>query len=80
MCGMRKPRSQSDVARLLYDLCVNVGFCLPPDAQERLESMRGVSADAFTDAVISEEGLDPQLIEKWMRLLVREYVVRHLGE
>jgi hypothetical protein len=51
--------SPAHVEKLLYELCVVLGFCLPPDAQIKLQNDPPTDADAFTDAVIRAEGLDP---------------------
>jgi hypothetical protein len=66
----------SAVQRLLDELCVRLGFCLPPDAQERLVRDPPADATAFTDAVLAAEGLDPSLapraLYRQVRSLVRE--------
>jgi hypothetical protein len=46
-------------ARLLYRLCVELGFCLPPADRERLERQGPEDVVAFADAVYRAEGLDP---------------------
>jgi hypothetical protein len=50
------------VARLLNDLCVRLGYCLPPGDQQRLIDDPPTSVDEFTDAVVAAEGLDPVLM------------------
>lgn len=49
----------AQVEALLYELCVVLGFCLPPEANERLKSDPPADVDEFADAVIRAEGLDP---------------------
>jgi hypothetical protein len=68
----------AEVGRLLYELYVRLGFCLPPDEQARLEETLPLDADAFTDAVLLAEGLDPQQTDSELRNQVRECVARHL--
>ena len=51
--------SSPQVEALLYELCAVLGFCLPPDEQARLRASPPTEVDAFTDAVIRAEGLDP---------------------
>ena len=51
--------SPAQVELLLDELCVVLGFCLPPDEQARLCEAPPTDVDAFTDAVIRAEGLDP---------------------
>ncbi len=66
------------IARLLEELCVELGFCLPPEAQARLVARPPLSVNAFTDAVLLAEGLDPQFVDKSLRRQVRDRVARHL--
>jgi hypothetical protein len=42
--------------RLLEELCVKLGFCLPPSEGRRLEQLPPGDVDGFTDAVIEAEG------------------------
>ena len=66
------------VQLLLNELCVVLGFCLPRDAQARLEQNPGSDIDAFTDAVIMAEGLDPQAdIPLNLRRDIRVRVAKH---
>jgi hypothetical protein len=67
-----------NVAWLLDELCVDLGFCLPPDARGRLQDSPPRDVDAFTNAVFVAEGLDPRLDTR-LRRQVRERVVRHFG-
>jgi hypothetical protein len=69
-----------DVTKLLDDLCVQLGYCLPPDDQARLISDPPASVDAFTDAVIRAEGLDPMLIASDQRQQVWRMVAAAFGE
>ncbi len=67
-----------NVASLLAELCVDLGFCLPPEEYDRLRDAPPRAVDAFTDAVFVAEGLDPRLDTR-LRRQVRERVVRHFG-
>lgn len=70
--------SSAQVEALLYELCVVLGFCLPPDAQARLRESPPTDVDAFTDAVIRAEGLDPHAdIPLHMRTDIRARVAEH---
>jgi hypothetical protein len=51
--------SEAQVKPLLYELCVKLGFCLPPTDQWRLEQEPPVEIDLFADAVFIAEGMDP---------------------
>jgi len=48
---------------LLDQLCVELGFCLPPNDRTRLVAEPPDSVKAFTDAVFTAEGLDPDLAD-----------------
>jgi hypothetical protein len=49
------------VQRLLDELCVRLGFCLPPRAQTRLRQSPPLDPDEFTDAIFAAERMDPRL-------------------
>ena len=70
--------SPVDVGQLLYELCTELGFCLPPEAQAHLIEDPPDSVDAFTDAVLVAEGLDPAVVQKRIRRDVQVVVARHL--
>ena len=44
---------------LLDELCTTLGLCLPPDAHDALATHPPPDPEAFTDAVLRAEGLDP---------------------
>ncbi|MDT0545923.1 MULTISPECIES: hypothetical protein [Streptomyces] len=73
---MTNQLSPSAVHELLYELCVDLGFCLPPHEQRRLREAPPADADEFTDAVFRAEGLDPA--ESGLRPRVRDVVERHM--
>lgn len=75
MSRRRSPRNPQnpDVSReaiieaLLDDLCVKFGFCLDPLAKEALHTNPPPDASAFTDRVISAEGLNPITVDTALR-------------
>ena len=70
--------SPRQVELLLSELCVDLGFCLPIEAQARLLQDPGTDVDAFTDAVILAEGLDPDAgISLHLRRDMRARVLKH---
>ncbi len=75
---MAIPMSATRVDRLLSELCVDLGFCLPPDDQARLRDAPPSTIDAFTDAVFFAEGMDP-LVHPELRRQVRDRVTRHFS-
>ncbi|MEU1844417.1 hypothetical protein [Micromonospora sediminicola] len=75
--GHRDDR-ESDVRGLLDELCVKLGFCLPPEVRRRLRESPPGGVDGFTDAIFEAEGMSgsehPDL-----RRQVRAVVERHLS-
>ncbi|TYB41206.1 hypothetical protein [Actinomadura chibensis] len=67
--------SPDEVAFLLRDLCVGLGFCLSPEDQGALCDSPPNDVDAFTEAVFRAEGLDATL-HKHLYRRVREEVAR----
>ncbi len=49
------------VQRLLDELCVELGFCLPSRARASLLQSPPTDPDEFTNAVFAAEGMDPHL-------------------
>ena len=66
------------VARLLSELCADLGFSLPLRDPACFEKLVPLGIDAFTDAVFLAERLDPQM-EKQLRIKVRERVETHFA-
>ena len=67
-----------DARALLYELCVQLGYCLSPDDQTKLVESPPADIDQFTDAVLVAEGFDPA-VEKQRRREVRAMVARHFA-
>jgi len=51
--------SDRQVHLLLEELCVRFGFCLPPEANERLLADTPPDPESFALAVFLAEGLEP---------------------
>jgi hypothetical protein len=64
---------------LLDHLCVKFGFCLPPDAKEALRTDPPKGVQAFTDAVITAEGMDPIFLDTSLRRRMRDMVEQEAG-
>ena len=58
---------------LLGDLCVQLGHCSAAREQERFEQLVSSGPDAFADAVLIAEGINPEY-EKHLRREVRDFV------
>ena len=59
---------------LLFKLCVDLGFCLPPGAQGRLINNPPADVGLFVDAVFVAEGLDPNTADQHLYRQVRAMV------
>jgi hypothetical protein len=56
----RQPTTMSEALDfLLYDICVDLGFCLPPADNARICAAEFWDADTFTEEVFRVEGMDP---------------------
>jgi hypothetical protein len=66
--GNKLHLAPEDVDSLLADLCVTLGFCLPPGARNRLRNSPPRTVDRFTDVVFECEGLDPNSAQHAKRL------------
>jgi hypothetical protein len=66
--------SEPEALRLLYELCVRLGFCLPSREELRLKQNPPSDAKAFTDAVLIAEGLDPATAPRHLYRQVRDTV------
>jgi hypothetical protein len=69
---MSKPGSCAEAA--LDELCAKYGYCLPSEKAEELLTNSPDNADAFVDAVLIAEGIDPSLVDKHARRQLREVV------
>lgn len=80
-CGhagvMTRRDPKAEVRQLLHELCVDLGFCLPPQERHRPQEEPPADADGPTDAVFEAEGTDPGLDER-LRQQVRERADRHM--
>ena len=61
------------VAWLLEELCTELGHCSAARDQARFESLVGRGADAFADAVLAAEGINPEH-DKEARRELRSFV------
>ncbi|MDE0855968.1 MAG: hypothetical protein OSA97_16260 [Nevskia sp.] len=65
---------ESDVQWLLDELCLRLGYCLQPAQQAMLRNNPPLSANAFVDAVLVAEGLQPELVGKERRRQIMNIV------
>ena len=74
---MPKP---SEIDKLLYKLCVELGFCLPPDECDKLRENPPPTPDAFTRAVFQAEGFNVNLASDDLFKKVHKYVAEAFGQ
>jgi hypothetical protein len=66
--------NEKEVGDLLNRLCRRLGFCLPPDDIVRLREDPPAEVLAFTDAVFTAEGLDPETADRHLYRQVRDMI------
>ncbi len=54
---------------LLYDLCVEWGFCLTPESYQSIATTHAFTPEEFAEAILRAEGKDPAAHEAWMNRL-----------
>ena len=66
--------SADETMQLLYDLCIRLGFCLPPETEPWLAKSPPDDIDEFTRGVFRLEGLDPVTADQQLYQDVRDMV------
>src|SRR5688572_18388905 len=69
--------SETWIGKLLDEVCLELGFCLPPWEVTRLLHSPPPSIDAFTDAIFLAEGLSLPLADRKLWKKVRDVVSKH---
>lgn len=59
---------------LLYDICVDLGFCLPPADNARICAMEFWDADALAEEVFRVEGMNPDEHLNWKREMRNRFI------
>lgn len=70
---------ESAIQQVLDELCVKLGFCFGPDANAALRVSPASGVNAFVEAVIRHEGMDPEHIDTNLRRQMREIVEAGAG-
>jgi hypothetical protein len=70
---------ETSVQRVLDELCVVLGFCLGPAENARLCAEPPTSVDAFVEAVIRSEGMDPVYLDGNLLEQMRQIVLAGAG-
>lgn len=70
---------QREMQFLLEELCIELGFCLPPDDQERIVATEMWDADSFVAEVFRCEKMNPDEFRQLRREVGRKFE-DHFGE
>ena len=71
---------ERELSRLLYDLCVIWGFCVPPIRTEEICKMTHWSAHEFAIAVVEAEGMNLEYEQRWVRRIAEKFRERFGSE
>ena len=71
-----KPGSslEDQLSHLLYELCVDWGFCIPPADAQRIVSTKPLTADQFAYAVLTAEGFVADCETRWFEQIRQRFV------
>ena len=67
---------QKSRERLLNDLCVKYGFCLPADGYDKIMDEPPTELSEFVDLVFTLEGLDPETADLHLKRKIRDLIVQ----
>lgn len=65
---------------MLDKLCIELGFCLPPEEYTKLSNSPPTTVKAFTDAVFVAEGLEPEYADRHLWRQVRDRVTEYFKD
>jgi hypothetical protein len=66
--------TETDIYKLLNDLCVQFGLCLSGDEMKRLADSPPTDERSFADAVLAAEGMDPDAADRHLYRQVRDRI------
>ncbi|NEO87456.1 MAG: hypothetical protein F6J87_24825 [Spirulina sp. SIO3F2] len=64
---------KQELQHLLYDLCLDWGFCIQPEDAEKIYRQTTLTADEFALAVVKFEGMNPEYDHKWVRKIAAKF-------
>lgn len=67
-----------EIEYLLNDLCIDWGFCIPPEDIKRITEVATWEADDFACQVLMAEGMNPEYEKHW-RSKIRDQFVEKFG-
>jgi hypothetical protein len=78
--GMRRPKDfppgERKLRYVLYDLCVDWGYCIPPADAERITKFKEITAEEFAIEVLRAEGIAPEHERELVRKIAGVFVAR----
>lgn len=64
---------KQELQYLLYDLCLDWGFCIQPEDAEQIYRQTTLTADEFALAVVEFEGMNPEHEQEWIRKIADKF-------
>ena len=65
---------EKELRDLLSVLCVEQGFCIPPESARKIIESKTLEADGFACAVIKAEGMHPDDDIYWRRIIRNAFI------
>jgi hypothetical protein len=66
--------------KFLNFLCVEWGFCIPPEDRNKFMATKYFEANEFAKLLLEAEGMDPDLDIEWRRKIRNEFTSRFGSE
>ena len=73
----KNPTPEEELDYLLYDLCVDWGFCNRLSASDLLRKNGQIEADEFASAVLIAEAMTPEYEKKWFRKIKSRFTDKY---
>ncbi len=67
---------ENEIRKYLDEICVELGFCLPPKDIEKLVSKEYYMADKFVREVFTIEGINPDIELQLFRQVKKKFIDR----
>jgi hypothetical protein len=81
--GPKAKKRGSRAETALSELCTRLGYCIPPAAQDAILANPPLDTEAFVDAVLVAEGMDPNLVleetRRPLRLIIDDWLYDSKG-
>lgn len=68
---MKQQTMEAELKKLLGELCLNQGFCLPSNEVKNIISKKHLYAEEFTKLVLVGEGMNPEIEIRHFRNIKR---------